>query len=55
MDLYISEGVFNFEEYQVKKQKLLNEKLDIGQKIREVEQSGNNWLEPMREMIFEVK
>ena len=40
---------------QTKKQKLLNEKLDIEQKIRDFEQMGNNWLEPIREMIFEAK
>ena len=53
--LYIEDGVLTLEEYQAKKQKLLNEKLDIEQKIRDFEQSGNNWLEPMREMIFEAK
>jgi Icc-related predicted phosphoesterase len=55
LDLYIAGGSLTVKEYQAKKQKLLNEKLDIEQKIRDFEQSGNNWLEPMREMIFEVK
>ena len=55
LDLYIAGGVLTIEEYQAKKQKLLNEKLDIEQKIKDFEQSGNNWLEPMREMIFEAK
>jgi hypothetical protein len=55
LDLYIAGGSLTIEEYQAKKQKLLNEKLDIEQKIRDFEQSGNNWLEPMREMIFEAK
>ena len=47
-------SVLTLEEYQAKKQKLLNEKLDIEQKIRDFEQMGNNWLEPMKEMIFEA-
>ena len=55
LDLYIAGGALTLEEYQAKKQKLLNEKLDIEQKIRDFEQSGNNWLEPMRKMIFEAK
>jgi len=55
LDLYIEGGVLTLEEYQAKKQKLLNEKLDIEQKLRDFEQMGNNWLEPMKEMIFEAK
>ena len=55
LDLYIEGGVLTLEEYQAKKQKMLNEKLDIEQKIRDFEQTGNNWLEPMRKMIFEAK
>jgi hypothetical protein len=30
----------------------LNEKADIEQEIRDFEQKGNNWLEPMREVIL---
>ncbi len=52
LDFYIGGGVLTLEEYQAKKQKLLNEKLDIKQKIRDFEQAGNNWLEPMREVIL---
>lgn len=55
LDLYIAGGALTIEEYQAKKQKLFNEKLEIEQRIRDFEQSGNNWLEPMREMIFEAK
>ena len=55
LDLYIEGKGLAIEEYQVKKQKLLNEKLDIEQKIRDFKQAGNNWLEPMKEMIFEAK
>jgi hypothetical protein len=52
LDLYIAGGALTLEEYQVKKQKLLNEKLEIEQKIRDFEQKGNNWLVSMREMIL---
>ena len=55
LDLYIAGGALTLEEYQTKKQKLLNEKLEIEQKLRDFEQMGNNWLEPMRKMIFEAK
>ena len=55
LDLYIEGGVLTLEEYQAKKQKLLNEKMDIEQKIKDFEQMGNNWLEPMKEMVFEAK
>ncbi len=53
LDLYITGGALTLEEYQAKKQKLLNEKLEIEQKIRDFEQAGNNWLEPMKEMILQ--
>ena len=52
LDLFIGGKGIEPEEYQQKKQKLLNEKLDIQQKIKDLEQKGNNWLEPMKEMIL---
>ena len=52
LDLFIGGKGIDPEEYQTKKSKLLNEKLDIQQKIRDFEQKGNNWLEPMKEMIL---
>ncbi len=52
LDLYIEGRGIEPEEYQAKKQRLLNEKIEIQQKIRDFEQSGNNRLEPMREMIL---
>ncbi|MEP9409939.1 MAG: recombinase family protein [Candidatus Brocadia sp.] len=55
LDLFIEGKSISPEEYQAKKSKLLNEKLEIEQKIRDFEQKGNNWLEPMRKMIFEAK
>ncbi len=52
LDLFIGGKGIEPEEYQAKKSKLLNEKLDIQQKIKDFEQKGNNWLEPMKEMIL---
>ena len=52
LDLFIEGKGITPEEYQAKKAKLLNEKLEIEQKVRDFEQTGNNWLEPMREMIL---
>jgi len=52
LDLFIGGKDIEPEEYQAKKSKLLNEKQDILGKIRDFEQKGNNWLEPMREVIL---
>ncbi len=52
LDLFIGGKGIEPEEYQAKKSKLLNEKQDILGKIRDLEQKGNNWLEPMKEMIL---
>ena len=52
LDLFIGGKGIEPEEYQTKKSKLLNEKQDILGKIRDFEQKGNNWLEPMKEMIL---
>jgi len=53
LDLFIDGKSIEPEEYQAKKQKLLNEKLDIQQRIKDFEQKGNNWLEPMKEIILQ--
>ena len=52
LDIYIEGGGISAEEYQAKKSKLLNDKADIEEEIRDFEQKGNNWLEPMREVIL---
>jgi hypothetical protein len=52
LDLFIGGKGIEPEEYQAKKSKLLNEKQDILEKIKDFEQKGNNWLEPMKEMIL---
>ena len=53
LDLFIEGKGIEPEEYQLKKQKLLNEKLDIQQGIKDFEQKGNNWLEPMKDIILQ--
>ena len=52
LDIYIEGKGISPDEYQAKKAKLLGEKADIDQEIRDFEQKGNNWLEPMREVIL---
>ena len=52
LDIYIEGKGISPDEYQAKKAKLLNEKADMDQEIRDFEQKGNNWLEPMREVIL---
>jgi len=52
LDIYIEGKGISPDEYQVKKAKLLGEKADVEQEIRDFEQKGNNWLEPMREVIL---
>ncbi len=54
LDLLIEGRGIDPDEYQHKKQKLLNEKLEIQQKVKDFEREGNNWLEPMRQMLFLV-
>ena len=54
LDLLIEGRGIDQDEYQHKKQKLLNEKLAIQQKVKDFEQQGNNWLEPMKQMLFTV-
>jgi len=52
LDLYIEGKSISQEEYQAKKQEYLNQRADIEQKIRDFELTGNNWLEPMRQLIL---
>jgi len=50
LDLHLEGGV-DSGEYREKKNQLVNKNIEINQKIRDFEQHGNNWLEPMRTMI----
>ena len=55
LDLFIDGQGITSEEYRNKKAKLINEKMDIEQEMRDFEQKGNNRLEPMERMILESK
>ncbi len=45
------EGVISKEEYLPKKQKILNQKIEISEKLKGFEQKGNRWLERCIEFI----
>jgi len=42
------------EEYIAKKQKILNQKIEISEKLRDFEQNGNQWLERAKSFISEA-
>ncbi len=46
------EGVLDTAEYIAKKNSFVSRKLQIEQKIKDAERGGNDWLEPMREIIL---
>jgi len=50
LDLHLERAI-DSEEYKTKKNQLTNRNIGIGQRIKDFEQQGNNWLEPMRAMI----
>ena len=49
------DGLIPKDEYTTKKQKILNQKIDLEEKLRDFEQRGNHWLEPMRLFILDSK
>jgi len=49
------DGLIPKDEYTTKKQKILNQKIDLEEKLRDFEQKGNHWLEPMRQFILDSK
>jgi len=49
------DSVISKEEYASKKQKLLNRKIEISEKLSDFEKKGNYWLEPMRLFILDSK
>ena len=53
LDVYLSE-VITTEEYTDRKQKLLNEKIGLNDKIHDFEQKGLSWLEPAREFVLSL-
>ena len=54
LDLFIETKAITPEEYQAKKQKFINEKIEIENKISDFEQKGNNRLEPIKEIIYKA-
>ena len=51
LDLHLSETI-SVEEYAAKKQKILNQKIEISEKLKDFERKGNHWLEPCRNFIL---
>jgi len=54
LDVHL-DGAISKEEYTSKKEKLLNKKVEISERISDFEQKGCYWLEPMRLFILEAK
>ncbi len=48
------EGLVEKEIYLKKKEKLINEKIELEENLMTVRQKGNNWLEPMRDFILKL-
>jgi DNA invertase Pin-like site-specific DNA recombinase len=53
LDVYLTE-VISTEEYTSRKQKILTRKLELQEKIRDFEQKGLSWLEPVREFVLKL-
>lgn len=51
LDLQLSETI-STEEYAAKKQKILNQKIEISEKLKDFERKGNRWLELCRNFIL---
>ena len=49
------ENIISKEIYISKKEKLINEKISITERIDVIKRQGNNWLEPMRDFILSSK
>src|SRR3989344_2929977 len=53
LDLYLAKGLSQ-DEYSLKKQKILNLKIELQDKIKDFEQKGLSWLEPARELVLSL-
>jgi len=53
LDVYLNE-VISTEEYTSRKQKILTQKLELQEKIKDFEQKGLSWLEPAREFVLKL-
>ena len=49
------EGIISKEEYLAKKQKILNQKIEVEQKLKDFKRKGNHWLEPAKNFILTTK
>ncbi len=47
------EGDLNIEEYRPEKNKLVNQKIGLEQKLTEIRKTGNNWLELFRKFLLD--
>lgn len=46
------DGTISREEYTAKKEKIINEKTELSQKLKDFERNGNHWLEPGQTIHF---
>ena len=53
LDAYLGE-VISAEDYKARKEKLITQKVELGEKIRDFEQKGLSWLEPAREFVLSL-
>ena len=53
LDAYLNEVIAK-KEYTPRKEKLLNQKVELTNQIRDFEQKGSSWLEPARELVFSL-
>ncbi len=53
LDVYLNE-IISTEEYTARKQKILTQKLELQERIRDFEQKGLSWLEPAREFVLKL-
>ena len=51
LDLQLS-GVISTEEYAEKKQKILNQKIEISEKLKDFQRKGYSWLEPAKNFML---
>ncbi len=49
------DGTIDKDDYLVKKEKLINQKIDIEEKIHSITDKGDNWLEPMKDFTLASK
>jgi len=54
LDFHLDNNITK-EDYLKKKEQLINRKIKLEEKIKELNKQGNNWLEPMRDFILDLK